>query len=254
MGTTIFVVLLVCGYWYATRDGNSRLRLKRKSGWEVYFLVALYGSVFVFQGINIVVIFWLLLFSISSAVNLISATNGTVTHSHLYSDFMNLTFFHEQAPVLLMFFISLLLCLFHTTISTNKRLSNNTRTHFYQELTKGDGIGYMLFNSMKINAMVSITLVSGRRYIGIIYASINETTSHGNLIILPLLEKRDGPGVLGFTVERNYCPLYEKMAMVNGNLLSNELLKLRLVVMSHQVESLAYFHLGTLDSERSMIE
>ncbi|MBI6183495.1 hypothetical protein JEQ07_24250 [Serratia proteamaculans] len=107
------MVLLVCGYWYATRDGKSRLRLKRTSGWEVYFLVAL----------------------------------------------------------------------------------------------------------------------------------INESTSHGSLILLPLLQGRDGPGILGFTVERNYCHLYKKMEIDKNGMQSNKILKLRLVIMSHQVESVEYVSL-----------
>lgn len=127
MGTTIFMVLLVCGYWYATRDGKSRLRLKRTSGWEVYFLVALYGSVFVFQGFNLVIFIWLILFVISSILNHFSTFYGINGHLSLHSDFMNLTLFHFQIPVLTMLLLSLLLCLFHTTISPRKNLSNTTR-------------------------------------------------------------------------------------------------------------------------------
>lgn len=243
MGTTVFMVLLVCGYWYATRDGKSRLRLKRTSGWEVYFLVALYGSVFVFQGFNLVVIIWLILLIISSILNRFSSSDEINGHLSLHSDFMNLTFFHFQVPLLTMLLFSLLLCLFHTTISPKKNLSNTTRAHLYQEFTKADGVGNMLYNSMEMNELISITLVSGRRYIGLIYAAINESTSHGSLILLPLLQGRDGPGILGFTVERNYCHLYKKMEIDKNGMQSNKLLKLRLVIMSHQVESVEYVSL-----------
>lgn len=51
MGTAIFMVLMVCGYWYTSRDLSTRFKIKRSFGWDVYFLVALYGSIFVLQGV-----------------------------------------------------------------------------------------------------------------------------------------------------------------------------------------------------------
>ena len=41
MGTAIFMVLMVCGYWYTSRDLSTRFKIKRSFGWDVYFLVAL---------------------------------------------------------------------------------------------------------------------------------------------------------------------------------------------------------------------
>jgi len=51
MGTAIFMVLMVCGYWYTSRDLSTRFKIKRSFGWDVYFLVALYGCIFVLQGV-----------------------------------------------------------------------------------------------------------------------------------------------------------------------------------------------------------
>ncbi|HHB1428563.1 TPA: hypothetical protein ACOQY6_004626, partial [Serratia odorifera] len=75
MGTAIFMVLLACGYWYTTRDLSSRFKLKRTYGWEVYFLVALYGCIFVLQGIIVVFIIWLVLLIFSQLANLIATLN-----------------------------------------------------------------------------------------------------------------------------------------------------------------------------------
>ena len=49
MGTAIFMVLMVCGYWYTSRDMSSRLKIKRSFGWDVYFLIALYGCILSFR-------------------------------------------------------------------------------------------------------------------------------------------------------------------------------------------------------------
>lgn len=37
MGTAIFMVLMVCGYWYTSRDLSTRFKIKRSFGWDVYF-------------------------------------------------------------------------------------------------------------------------------------------------------------------------------------------------------------------------
>ena len=58
MGTAIFMVLMVCGYWYTSRDMSSRLKIKRSIGWDVYFLIALYGCIFVLQGVLATVYVW----------------------------------------------------------------------------------------------------------------------------------------------------------------------------------------------------
>ena len=60
MATAVFMVLMVCGYWYTTRDISSRFKLKRTFGWDVYFLVALYGCIFVLQGVLVIALVTLL--------------------------------------------------------------------------------------------------------------------------------------------------------------------------------------------------
>ena len=69
MATAIFMVLMVCGYWYTTRDVSSRFKLKRTFGWDVYFVVALYGCIFVLQGLLVIAIVYLLLWGFSGLMN-----------------------------------------------------------------------------------------------------------------------------------------------------------------------------------------
>ena len=74
MGTAIFMVLMVCGYWYTSRDLSTRFKIKRSFGWDVYFLVALYGSIFVLQGVIATGLLWLLLLALSAANNAFHST------------------------------------------------------------------------------------------------------------------------------------------------------------------------------------
>ncbi len=76
MGTAIFMVLMVCGYWYSSRDLSSRFKVRRSIGWDVYFLVALYGCIFVLQGMLATAIIWLLLLIVSSSANALHVILG----------------------------------------------------------------------------------------------------------------------------------------------------------------------------------
>lgn len=63
MATAIFMVLMVSGYWYTSRDLSTRFKLRRSFGWDVYFLVALYGCIFMLQGIIATALLWLRCYS-----------------------------------------------------------------------------------------------------------------------------------------------------------------------------------------------
>ena len=100
MGTAIFMVLMVCGYWYTSRDMSSRLKIKRSFGWDVYFLIALYGCIFVVQGVLATAIIWLLLLGASFANNTLGLS--AAHHANWHVDFMTWSFLGIQAPVVIM--------------------------------------------------------------------------------------------------------------------------------------------------------
>ncbi|EFE94561.1 hypothetical protein HMPREF0758_3795 [Serratia odorifera DSM 4582] len=136
MGTAIFMVLLACGYWYTTRDLSSRFKLKRTYGWEVYFLVALYGCIFVLQGIIVVFIIWLVLLIFSQLANLIATLNHYPLDLHYHADFLNWSFLEIKTPVVVMLATAILLCLLHTSRSPNIRLKTTERKDLYKNLPR----------------------------------------------------------------------------------------------------------------------
>jgi hypothetical protein len=95
MGTAIFMVLMVCGYWYTSRDLSTRFKIKRSFGWDVYFLVALYGCIFVLQGVIATGLLWLLLLALSAANNAFHFASPKYTDWQI--DFMNWIFRHSGA-------------------------------------------------------------------------------------------------------------------------------------------------------------
>ncbi len=96
MGTAIFMVLMVCGYWYTSRDLSTRFKIKRSFGWDVYFLVALYGCIFVLQGVIATGLLWLLLFALSAADNTFHFTSAKYADWQI--DFMNWSFAGDSGP------------------------------------------------------------------------------------------------------------------------------------------------------------
>ena len=110
MGTAIFMVLMVSGYWYTSRDLNSRFKIRRSSGWDVYLLVALYGCIFVLQGVFATGIIWLVLLCISGIANAVQMIPGV--HLKWQVEFMNWSFLGIQAPVVIMLTFAILLCLY----------------------------------------------------------------------------------------------------------------------------------------------
>ena len=100
MGTAIFMVLMVCGYWYTSRDLSTRFKIKRSFGWDVYFLVALYGCIFVLQGVVATGLLWLLLLALSAANNAFHFASPKYTDWQI--DFMNWSFFRHSGAVVVM--------------------------------------------------------------------------------------------------------------------------------------------------------
>lgn len=112
MGTAIFMVLMVCGYWYTSRDLSTRFKIKRSFGWDVYFLVALYGCIFVLQGVLATGLIWLLLLGLSVGVNTFHL--APQHYANWQIEFMNWSFLGIQAPVVIMlalpyYFVSIVL-------------------------------------------------------------------------------------------------------------------------------------------------
>jgi hypothetical protein len=126
MGTAIFMVLMVCGYWYSSHDLSTRFKFKRSFGWDVYFLVALYGCVFVLQGMLATAVLWLVLLVGSLVTNALPGIFGPEYH-HWHMTFMNWTFLGIQAPVVIMLAFAVVFCLWRSNWSPTARLDTSGR-------------------------------------------------------------------------------------------------------------------------------
>ena len=126
----IFMVLMVCGYWYTSRDLSTRFKIKRSFGWDVYFLVALYGCILFFRGVIATGLLWLLLLALSAADNTFHFTSAKYADWQI--DFMNWSFLGIQAPVVVMPTFAILFCLYRSNWAGSARLTAKGRKKIVQ--------------------------------------------------------------------------------------------------------------------------
>ena len=244
MATAVFMVLMVCGYWYTTRNVSTRFKLKRTFGWDVYFLVALYGCIFVLQGVMVIALVYLLLWGISIGINYLPEMQAIPQHVHYHRDFINWSFLGIQAPVVIMLCVSVLLCLFRTTWSPGLRLNTAGRRQLYKQLTSANGVEGILYQCMEQGDMVYITLNSHRVYIGMVHTARCETSSSDNVVVIPMISGYRDRNTQQLVVEHNYAAYYQKHWITPVSE-PNNALNFRKVILLNKIESLSLFDPAT---------
>ncbi|MEJ5175746.1 MULTISPECIES: hypothetical protein [Erwinia] len=239
MGTAIFMVLMVCGYWYTSRDLSTRFKIKRSFGWDVYFLVALYGCIFVLQGVLATGLIWLVLLAVSATFNAIpSLADGL--HHQWQIEFMTWSFLGIQAPVVIMLTFAVAFCIYRSSWSGSARLDSFGRKKLYKKLSRANGVEGLLFQCMEEGELAWITLKSRRIYIGMIHAASYDNVATANVVLIPMLSGyRDGKS-LNLCIEHNYSRWYAE----HGITLDSEpksAMAFRKVIMLEQIESLSLF-------------
>ncbi len=238
MGTAIFMVMMVCGYWYTSRDMSSRLKIKRSIGWDVYFLIALYGCIFVLQGVFATGLLWLLLLAAS-------AINNTFALSQLenvrwHADFMTWSFLGIQAPVVIMLTFAVLFCLYRSNWAASSRLTAGSRKELYQRLSRSNGIEQLLLHCMEEGELAWVTLKSRRIYIGMVHAATFEYASTANIVLIPMLSGYRDARTLNLAVEHNYSQWYHQHD-IDFFSKPKSALEFRKVIMVDQIESLSLY-------------
>lgn len=240
MGTAIFMVLMVCGYWYASRDLSTRLKYKRTFGWDVYFLVALYGCIFVLQGLIATAAVWLLLLLTSLTMNALPELFGSGVH-HYQMAFINWSFLGIQAPVVIMLGFAVLFCLYRSNWARSARLDSGGRRSLYKQLTRANGLEGLLYQCMEEGELALVMLKSQRVYVGMVHTASFDSSSPGNnIVLIPFLSGYRARENGEFVVEHNYSAWYAEHEIT----LTTEpksALSFRKVILLEQIESLSLF-------------
>lgn len=238
MGTAIFMVLMVCGYWYTSRDLSTRFKIKRSFGWDVYFLVALYGCIFVLQGVIATGLIWLGLLAASGIKNALYFIPGE--HVRWQIDFMTWSFLGIQAPVVIMLSFAVVFCLYRSNWAGSARLDGSGRKALYQRLSRSNGLEQLLYQCMEEGELAWVTLKSRRIYIGMIHTAMFEQQNTANIVLIPMLSGyRDGK-TLNLCLEHNYSAWYAEHGITLDSEPRNAM-AFRKVIMLEQIESLSLF-------------
>ncbi|MCU6668760.1 hypothetical protein M8013_08360 [Enterobacteriaceae bacterium H4N4] len=238
MGTAIFMVLMVCGYWYTSRDLSTRFKIKRSFGWDVYFLVALYGCIFVLQGVIATGLLWLLLLAASATSNAFHLTAQNYVDWQI--DFMNWSFLGIQAPVVVMLAFAILFCLYRSNWAGSARLDGEGRKKLYKRLSQSNGIEQLLYQCMEEGELALVTLKSRRIYIGMIHTATLEYEKTANIVLIPMLSGyRDGEK-MDLRIEHNYSKWYAEHDITLDSE-PRSAMAFRKVIMLDQIESLSLF-------------
>ncbi|AUU90705.1 hypothetical protein C2U55_17350 [Enterobacteriaceae bacterium ENNIH3] len=236
MGTAIFMVLMVCGYWYSSHDLSTRFKFKRSFGWDVYFLVALYGCVFVLQGMLATAVLWLALLTGSLVTNALPGIFGPEYH-HWHMTFMNWTFLGIQAPVVIMLAFAVVFCLWRSNWSPTARLDTSRRRELYKHLSRANGVEGLVYQCMEKGDLAWITLTSQRIYIGMIHTATFDSADANNIVLIPMLSGYRDRETLDLHVEHNYSAWYDA-----HDIDVRAAVDFRKVLLLSQVESLSLFH------------
>ncbi len=239
MGTAVFMVLMVCGYWYTSRDLSTRFKFKRTFGWDVYFLVALYGCIFVLQGLFATALIWLGLLIASAILNATSYSLADHYH-HMQMDFMNWSFLGIQAPVVIMLTLAVLFCLYRSNWAGSARLNSSGRKELYKRLTHANGVEGLLFQCMEEGNLAWITLKSRRIYIGMVHTASFDNSATANVVLIPMLSGYREGKTLDLSIEHNYSAWYDEHEITLDSS-PRSAMDFRKVIMVEQIESLSLF-------------
>lgn len=239
MGTAIFMVLMVCGYWYTSRDLSTRFKIKRSFGWDVYFLVALYGCIFVLQGVIATGLVWLMLLIGSAVLNAMPQWSESVNH-HYQIEFMTWSFLGIQAPVVIMLAFAIAFCFYRSNWSGSARLNGQQRKTLYKKLSRANGVEGILFQCMDEGELAWVTLKSRRIYIGMIHTASFENEITASLVLIPMLSGYRDATTLNLSVEHNYSAWYDKHDITLDSE-PKSAMAFRKVIMLDQIESLSLF-------------
>ena len=238
MGTAIFMVLMVCGYWYTSRDLSTRFKIKRSFGWDVYFLVALYGCIFVLQGVIATGLLWLLLFALSAADNTFHFTSQKYADWQI--DFMNWSFLGIQAPVVVMLAFAILFCLYRSNWAGSARLDGEGRKKLYKRLAQSSGIEQLLYQCMEQGELAQVALRSRRIYIGMIHTATLEYEKTANIVLIPMLSGYRDEKTMNLRIENNYSRWYHEHDITLDSD-PRSAMDFRKVIMLNQIESISLF-------------
>jgi len=245
MGPLILMVVLVCGFWYTQNHYQSRIKLARSDGWNAYFYVAMHGLKLAGQGIAVILIFFLLLLTLSFVLNILIFW---VTFDFDFYSWMT------EIKVMsypLFFWLSLLMAgLLAAGQGHNAKVAlenNEVRQKAYREMAAQDGIEALLVQAIDEGKLIFVTLKSRKVYIGYVAAPRMEHHDTQHLAIIPYISGYRDKDTLRYHEQHRYFELYLSKNITDESTPLN-IMHFRHVIPMDQIEGISLFDTGTYES------
>lgn len=204
MGVLYVAFVLVCGYIFTSKYTPARYKHKRSVGWTSYFEVAKYGffAALVASALTALLDF----FDIPSKV--LSCVSVTVTEvSEKLNEYSSGAINRTEFSIAL---IALLLAYGVGSLKNRKFEKAKTRFRELRKLCKNDEMESLFLQAAETLTFVSVTLDTGKCYIGIVLDVPVEETSIDSVAVIPFFSGYRDEKTLDLNITRSYYRHYQK--------------------------------------------
>lgn len=245
MNTILLVVILISGYIYVTRSLSARYIFKRSTGWDAYFFVAAWGTLFVTLSWSICSLLSVAGFfrwSINFFIHFLGLKND------LFQRFFPISADDSARYKDLKFALWGVLSLILAWISgVAKKALTGTGYKRIDALAKAVGdnvLENLLLEAFVRQFPVIITLKSRKFYVGFIHCPAFEHGASEFLELLPLLSGYRDKDTLTINVTTNYQKHYVNTGIQQG-IGSLDLSDFRTLLPKSEIEGISFFDTDT---------
>lgn len=247
MGVLLLAIILSIGFIYTNTDPASRFRQKRATGWNSYFHIAQHGIIYSALGCISVFLLILVLNLISWLLDLFPLLAGS---EYRFPALGTLIFSYALPTGVAVGSVASLilasLIAYGKAVSQTSELENDFTKQMeeYEKLAKTDGLEHLLFQSMKNESLVRITMKSRKVYIGKVTQPRFMHGDFENIIVLPMLSGYRDKDSLKYVEEHSYSNHYKQ----NNITPTSEPLNLdhfRIVIPCSEIETVSLFDSNT---------
>jgi hypothetical protein len=248
MNTLLLVVILISGYVYVNRSLSDRYKFKRSTGWDAYFFVAAWGTLFV-------TLSWLICSLLSISGFLRWSVNGFIDILELKNDAIE-RFFplsgedtsrFRDLKFALCGLLSLLMAYVFGSVKKWRLKNENRRIDALVKAVGDNALENMLMEASATQMPVITTLKSRKFYVGFVYCPAFEHGVFDYLEMLPLLSGYRDKDDLTINITTNYHEHYEQSGVLKGKS-DLQLSDFRIVVPKAEIEGISFFDLDTYSS------
>lgn len=254
MNTILLVVILISGYIYVTRSLSARYIFKRSSGWDAYFFVAAWGTLFV-------TLAWVICSFLSVTGFLRWSVNVIFDCLNLKADFFQRVFpittddaaRYKDLKFALWGILSLLLAWCAGVIRKAWVGTGDRRIDALVKAVGSNALENMLMEASVTQFPVIITLKSRKFYVGFIHCPAFEHGTSEFLELLPLLSGYRDKDDLTIHVTTNYQKHYISSGILGG-IGSLSLSDFRSLIPKGEIEGISFFDTDTYSKFKAQEE